>query len=202
MLFLGPIFNDHDIERAKKAVRSGVYTVAIDGGADLARLGDIQLDYYIGDGDSATLEGLEYVRTVEGIRLPVKKDVTDFGAACEFAASRQISHILCIGFVGGRFDHQVALLGEAARYNLDVEFLGNEFDIFLIGRGSSMSVMGYETFSVIALTETNSVTIEGGEWDLREETLMPFSSRGLSNTGDARIHVNDGRFIVVAYMDL
>lgn len=200
MLLLGPLFTHTDIERAAELIRSGTFVIAVDGGSDFARLGNLRVDYYIGDGDSATPEGLAYVGHVDGIRLPTTKDHTDFGIACTYAAEKGSKRITCIGFVGGRFDHQLALLGEAAKNNLDAEFLSDSCEIFLLGADSVMEVVGYTTFSVIALTENNAVSVSGAEWDLHEETLVPLSSRGVSNTGDAHVHVHSGRVIVVAYV--
>lgn len=199
MIFLGPLYTKSDIERVKSLAGSGAYILAVDGGADLARLADIRVDYYIGDGDSASPSGLEYVRDVEGIRLPVKKDTTDFGVACAYASEKGVLHLTCLGFVGGRFDHQLALLGEAAQFDLDVDFLGEGSDIFLRGEDRTIAMDGYETFSVIALTENNTVTIRGGEWGLDQQTLAPLTSHGLSNTGNATIHIHEGRFVVVGY---
>ena len=188
--------------RALEAIPAGAPVVAADGGADHALALGLDVELAIGDFDSATQEAIEAARRVE--RHPVDKDATDLELALRAALAWQPRRILVVGGIEGRLDH---LLGELLVLGAD-ELAGIQVDAVLgdalvhVIRGERvLSGSEGELISLFALNApAMGIETEGLAYPLRGETLVPGSSRGISNVftaREARISLQRGLLLAV-----
>ena len=183
--------------RAVEAIPPGARVVAADRGADHALALGLEIDLAIGDFDSATPAAVEAARTIE--RHAVDKDATDLELALRAALAYEPRRILVVGGIEGRLDH---LLGEMLILGADW-LAGVEVDAVLgdalahVVRGERMlsGTVG-ELVSLFALNgPARGITTDGLHYPLSGETLVPGSSRGLSNVftdPEARITLDSG----------
>ncbi len=180
--------------------------VAADGGIDRALALGLEVAVAVGDFDSVTAHGLQTV-TATGARVErhaVDKDATDFELALDGAASLEPRRILVLGSDGGRLDHLLStllLLGSErfAAYELDA-WLGSA-TVHVVRDERRLGGQVGELISLLALHgPAEGVTTEGLHFPLRGETLVPGSSRGVSNvfaTPAARIELGRGVLVAV-----
>ena len=164
----------------RQSVAAGALVVAADSGADrLAPLG-LAPHFIVGDGDS--LQGsFPRARTVS---YPPRKDFTDGQAALELACQRAEGRVWLLGALGGRPDHQLGNLllplscGDFRR----VWLAGADWQGRYLGPGSHL-IPGRrgDTVSLLPLTETEGLTLEGFEYPLRDHRARVGDSRTLSN---------------------
>lgn len=203
-----------------------VFTV--DRGIETARMLGLDPGIWIGDGDSAPAFRKDFMPR-QKIVLPESKDVSDLGAAMRLVFSEapdaasygprppQGAEILALGFLGGRFDHEMAVMTEfallsAARPDLKITLLGN--DCLSAGpkalRGEIRAAVSSKrrflfevgrVFSVLpAFGPAEEVTITGAHYALDNEVLDP-GSQGLSNIATRSgvdVRVTDGTLWVIA----
>jgi len=180
--------------------------IAADSGLDqAARLG-IRVDLAIGDFDSASPAA---VATAEnsGTRLerhPEAKDRTDLELALDAAVSSGAARVVVIGGAGGRLDH---LLGNLLAFTSTS--LGGVIVEARVGparvtaireRTATLHADVGDIVSLFALGgPARDVTTEGLEYPLTGDTLLPGSSRGVSNVHvRADAHVTVGAGVVLA----
>ena len=189
--------------RALEAIPTGAPVIAADGGADHAIALGLEIELAVGDFDSVTPATLASLGDrVE--RHPVDKDATDLELALRAALTLDPRRILVVGGVEGRLDH---LLGELLILGAD-ELAGVEVDAVLgearihVVRGER-SLVGWEgeLISLFALHgPAEGIVTDGLRYPLRGETLLPGSSRGISNmfaTSEAQITVERGLLLAV-----
>lgn len=188
--------------RALEAIPVRAPVVAADGGADHALALGLEVELAIGDFDSATPEALEAAGRTE--RHPVDKDATDLELALRAALAWQPRRILVVGGIEGRLDH---LLGELLVLCAD-ELTGIEVDAVL-GDALVHVIHGARVLSgdegeLISLFAVNGpamgIETEGLAYPLRGESLVPGSSRGISNVfaaSQARITLDAGTLLAV-----
>ena len=176
----------------------GAMVIAADAGAELG----FAVDLLVGDLDSISAETLAVIERVE--RHPEAKDASDLELALEAALSHEPDRILVVGGAGGRLDH---LLGELLLLAADA-YAGVQVDAQL-GPGAVHVIRGErvlagepgELVSLFALHgPATGVVTEGLVYALRDETLHPGSTRGLSNVfsaAEARVSVGDGVLLAV-----
>lgn len=180
--------------------------VAADEGLDHALAAGLRVDVAVGDFDSASPAGLAAVEAagVRVVRYPADKDATDLELALDEAAALGPRRLLVVGVDGGRLDHLLAglLLLGAERY------AAFEVDA-LLGRATAHVVRGErvlegrpgELVSLLALHgPAEAVVTDGLVYPLRRETLLPGSSRGVSNVfaaREARVALERGVLLVL-----
>jgi thiamine pyrophosphokinase len=137
----------------------------------------------VGDGDSgqANLD----------VRLPPDKDYSDLAFALR-GLPETIREVQMLGFLGGRRDHELMVLGEVHHFltgkgKFTMVRLDNEVFAFS-GGPLKMEVEG--RFS-LAVLEPAAVTVTGAcRYQLKTPTpLRPLSSHGLSNEGNGMVTV-------------
>jgi thiamine pyrophosphokinase len=165
--------------------------VAIDSGAALLTAAKIQPDLLVGDMDSIDANLLLQLRDsdvwVEA--TSAYKDQTDLELALELAANRDVRSLVLVGALGGRLDHELAVLGATAAYSkqMDILIIGDDAIVWPLaaGRASSLEVGRLldcgQTFSAIALTGNTQLSESGCEWNLNQAALPPLNPRGVSN---------------------
>ena len=188
--------------RAIEAIPGGATVIAADGGADHALALGLEVDLAIGDFDSATPEALAAAHSTE--RHPVAKDATDLELALRAAQACRPRRILVVGGIEGRLDHlfgELLILGAEELARVEVDAVLGDARAHVIRDERVLSGMEGELISLFALT-TPAVGIEteGLAYPLRGDTLVPGSSRGISNvfTGpEARISLERGLLLAV-----
>lgn len=180
--------------------------IAADSGADHALALGLDLELAIGDFDSASAETVAELEE-RGVRIerhPTDKDATDLELALRAALALEPKRILVLGGIEGRLDHllgELLVLGsdELARVNVDA-MLG-EARAHVIRSVRVLNGSEGELISLFALEgPATGIVTEGLLYALRGETLVPGSSRGLSNvfTGTiARISLESGLLLAV-----
>jgi thiamine pyrophosphokinase len=179
--------------------------IAADAGVDRALDLGLRVDRAVGDFDSVSTAGLAAVEaagaTIE--RHPTAKDATDLELALDAAIALEPSRILVIGSAGGRLDHllgSILLLGDA-------RYAGATIDAFLDDDRLSV-IRGERTLTgtpgdIVSLLPVHGpaegVATSGLEYPLRDETLTPGTTRGVSNVFAAAVaHVTVARGCLIA----
>ena len=193
-------------QRAVEAIQRGAPVIAADSGADHALALELPVELAIGDFDSATPAALDAL-AARGTRIerhPAAKDATDLELALGAALALEPRRILVIGGIEGRLDHllgELLILGieELARVELDA-VLGDAVVHVVRGERSLSGAEG-EPISLFALHgPATGIVTEGLAYPLRGETLLPGSSRGISNrfsAAEARISLESGLLLAV-----
>ena len=119
------------------------------------------------------------------MRHPAAKDATDLELACDEALAFGPRRLVVVGGEGGRLDHLLAgllLLGSAKYAAVEVDAVVGAARAHVIrGRRELAGATG-ELISLLALHgAAEGVATEGLVYPLRGETLLPGSSRGVSN---------------------
>ena len=159
-----------------------------------------------GDFDSISPAGLEALERA-GTRIerhPPTKDATDLDLALGAAVALAPRRILVVGGAGGRLDHllgELSLLASDVYAEIEVDALVGRATINVVRRER---VLAGETGELISLLPLHGpavgVTTEGLVYALRGETLLPGSSRGISNVfaePEARISLGSGVLLAV-----
>lgn len=165
----------------------GAPVIAADEGIDHALAAGIEIDLAIGDMDSVSAAGLAAVEAAGTriVRHPPSKDATDLELALDEAAALDPKRIVVLGGGEGRLDHLLAeflLLGAEryAAFQMDALFGPASASVI---RGERV-LQGTEgaVISLLALHgPAEGVVTEGLLYALAGETLLPGSTRGISN---------------------
>jgi thiamine pyrophosphokinase len=191
--------------------------VAADGGARLAGSLGVDVDIWVGDGDSLTateIDALASGRTrIE--RVPAAKDESDLELAVARALEAGCTQITVLGALGGpRLDHELAnvlLLAHPAATGVGacVELVDARARVSLVtapgvdGRPVRRELPGRvgDLVSLLPLAgDVDGVTTHGLRYPLGDEPLVVGPARGLSNVRlapDAAVTVRAGRLLVV-----
>lgn len=179
------------------------YVIVADSGLHAAlRLG-LRTDLIVGDLDSVDRELLDGVEA-EVERHPRAKDRTDLVLALDRARELGAGELIVVSGGGGRLDHALAnvLVLAAPRY-ADVcvrAYIGRARIDVVRSRHATTGGSG-EVVSLFAVDgPARGVTTTGLRYALRDETLEPLSSRGVSNEfegGSASVAVADGTLLVI-----
>ena len=184
--------------------------IAADGGARHATSLGLRLDRWVGDGDSIDPGDLAALAAT-GVRVDHvarEKDASDTELAVLAAVDAGADELTILGGLGGtRVDHaltNVALLAHAALADRStwlyderaarISLLQGPADVELVGHLDDLVTL--VPLGAAAL----GVTTRGLRYPLRDETLEPGSSRGLSNVRTeelAGVSLRGGRLLVI-----
>ena len=178
LILVGPIHPDITAIE-KKHLETKAPIVCIDGGAKNCPFPHLS----IGDGDSLG-------RSCE-ISFSAEKDFTDLEGFIQNIPDN-IKYIHAFGFSGGRFDHQLVVLGNffnlADSNRIRIQMHGRDPLTILPLGDHDLEMSG--TFSLLTLSEAK-VSISGDcQYTLDSATLPPFSGNLLSNIGRGKIHLS------------
>lgn len=195
------IFAALPVDKLDVMPTNGDLIIACDKGYLTTEKFSLTPDVIIGDFDS-----LGYVPNSENvIKLPVNKDDTDTGYAIKYAISESYDQIIVYGAVDGLLDHSIANLQlgfYAAKQNINIVFVGNEYDLTAVTNGSIKIKSGNKRFSVFAACECTGVSIKGAVFPLDDAPLSPFYPLGVSNCQngcETVVSVKDGTLAVIYY---
>ncbi|MEJ7792102.1 MAG: thiamine diphosphokinase [Gaiellaceae bacterium] len=161
--------------------------IAADGGVDLALALGLHPDVVVGDFDSASSEGIAAAEAAGAriVRHSPDKDATDLELALEEAAALGPRRLVVVGVEGGRLDHLIAgllLLGSERYADFELEALVGRARAYVVRSERELAGEPGELVSLLALHgPAEGVVTEGLVFPLRHETLLPGSSRGVSN---------------------
>jgi len=185
----------------------GALVVAADSGLDLARRLGLPVDLVVGDFDSADPAGVA-AAVAAGSRLerhPVDKDATDLELALDAVLRLGRSPVWIVGGAGwDRLDHLVAnfLLVASPRYApLSLRWWVKGAEVAPVHRRLEISGMPGDLVTLLAVGgPATGVTTSGLRWPLLGETLVPGSTRGVSNqlsAPTAAVSVETGAVVAI-----
>lgn len=189
--------------------------IAADGGARHASPLGLQLDRWVGDGDSISPAELDELRA-RGIPIDLvaaDKDESDTELAIEAAVAAGADEVIVLGAFGGpRLDHAIAnlaLLAHPALSGRPAILLDGAARVRLVrapgpdGRGVASPLPGRvgDLVSLIPFGgDAEGITTAGLHYPLRDEPLVLGSARGLSNvrrSADASFVLRSGSILVI-----
>jgi thiamine pyrophosphokinase len=180
--------------------------VAADSGLDLARRLGVPVDLVVGDFDSADPEAV--AAAADGARLerhPADKDATDLELALDAVAGLGRSPVVVVGGAGwDRLDHLVAnvLLVASPRYApLRLRWWVKGAEVSPVHGRLDVAGAPGDLLTLLAVGgPAAGVTTTGLRWPLLGETLLPGSTRGVSNeltAATASVTVEAGALVAV-----
>ena len=184
------------------------WKIAADSGLDHALSLGVTPDVVVGDSDSVSDAALTLARSlnIAFISAPTDKDFTDTELALSHAVDLGAHRIIVVSAGGGRFDHAHGLLSALFHpewSHIHIEAFIDTAHVFVLHGPSSLEISG-EKNSLVALHAMNGmahgISTEGMRWQLSNESLAPWVSRGVSNelTGSSGdISVQSGALLVV-----
>lgn len=151
--------------------------VAVDGGAKIAvKMGQTP-KIVVGDFDSIDEKTLAAIPESNQIHIP-EQDSTDFDKALQTVTAPLI---LGLGFLGGRLDHQGAVLNSMCRSRSQKVLLVGEHDVaFLCPPTIQMELTEGTRISLLPMSECN-LTAHGLRWPLKDAAVAPNGFISVSN---------------------
>ena len=183
--------------------------IAADSGLEHAAALGLAVDVLVGDLDSVSAQAVAAAEAA-GVRIerhPVDKEATDLELALDFALALGANRVTVVSGGGGaRLDHhlaELALLASSrfAPLQLDARIAGAR--VVAVHAGESVSLLGAPgaVLTLLALGgPASGVTTSGLRWPLRAETLLPGSTRGVSNEivgGAVQVAITGGSLLAV-----
>lgn len=163
----------------------GAFVIAADSGLDQAALIGFQVDLIVGDLDSVSPDGLAGATGVPMEIYERDKDFTDLELALDAALRLDADRIIIVGGYGGRLDHHLAntsVISSPRLANRRVEWLAGEAHVFVVHGTVHLHGMPGATVSLVPIGgPVTGVTTTGLRWPLTDETLEPYTARGISN---------------------
>lgn len=183
--------------------------IAADSGVHQAELLGLHVDYVVGDFDSADPAAIERARVAGAVieRHPSEKNATDLELALDVAREHGARQITVVGGAGGRLDHLLAnftLLASPRFADLEIDARpGDAYVVILQGGRPARSLLGRPGSLVTLLPvggDACGITTDGLQYPLRDATLRPGTSRGVSNVliaSEASVVLDVGTLLAV-----
>jgi thiamine pyrophosphokinase len=184
----------------------GARIVAADGGLATADVLGLTVDVVVGDMDSVAPQRLAAAEAAgaQVRRHPVAKDATDLALAMGVAIELGARRVTVVGGDGGRLDHLLAnalLLASDDHASVRVLAHLGTATITVVRDEATLFGSRGELVSLLAVNgPAEGVATEGLLYPLRDETLAPGSSRGVSNElarATARVRLRAGVLLAV-----
>lgn len=188
------------------AIPADAIVIAADSGIEHAHALGFAVDVAVGDFDSVRPEALAAAEAAGAVveRHPVDKDRTDLEIALDRALGLSPRRIVVLGGHGGRLDHflgNVAVLASPAYAGVEMSALLGPGRLWVVRDRLVLRGAPGELVSLLALTgPVHGVLTQGLRYPLDGETLLPGSSRGVSNelaADEASVAVASGVLVVV-----
>jgi thiamine pyrophosphokinase len=195
-----------DLDRARSILQEKDYILCADGGTRHALALGLQPDLVIGDLDSAKPEQLEELKRAH---VPIEsfshdKNETDLELAINRAIELNPKQIVIVGALGGRLDQTLAnitLLSDMRLSKLDIRLDDGVEEILLCRERVEVHGRGGDIVSLLPWQGVvTGVQTDHLKWPLRQETLYPDKTRGVSNemlAESASVAIDDGLLLVV-----
>lgn len=181
--------------------------VGVDRGVDHARVAGREVDVVVGDLDSVSANALEWARGL-GARIevhPEDKNMTDLEVALDLVDAMSPRRVIVLAGAGTtRLDHQLAnlaLVASPALAHLRLEAFVGPARVVPVHNSRSIRTTVGEAVTLVALGgPVTGITTTGLSWPLNGDTLMPGSTRGVSNVavaGTITVEVRSGSLLVI-----
>lgn len=178
------------------------FIIGVDRGAEDLALFDIHFDVAIGDFDSA--RSMDFVKTVNKLTYPKRKDFSDTEIAVDYAIKQGFDFFILTQMLGGRLDHtlfNVSILRKLlkkGKYSLIKE---EKEEVYLIDKKICLNLKSGEIVSLFPVTEkVFGATTKGLEYELNCRNIYSTSSLTLSNTAvkdKVEISIEKGLLLVI-----
>ncbi|MGD0750977.1 MAG: thiamine diphosphokinase [Anaerolineales bacterium] len=176
-----------ELESARRLIQAGDVLIAADGGTrHILALGLVP-SIVIGDLDSLKQDDRRRLdaKGVEIQQYSHNKDETDLELAFQYAHRAGYREILVVGAQGGRLDQTVgnlSLLTNPEFATLEIRFDDGVEEAFITRGRCEVHGRPSDIVSLIPWSgEVTGISTEGLRWPLRDETLFPDKTRGISN---------------------
>ena len=186
-------------------VRGRDLVVAADGGLRHAATLGLTPDLLVGDLDSVDAATRARFPGLAIEAHPTDKDALDLELALDAASARGATDALIVGGLSGRLDQTLATLAiaQARRAEgLDVDVADGVRSVWPLRPGETreLALPTGTRFSLLALDEVASVTLDGARYPLERADLRRAQGRGVSNEalGTVRVTAHSGALVVVA----
>jgi thiamine pyrophosphokinase len=195
-----------DLDKARLLLQEDDYIICADGGTRHALALTVKPNLIIGDMDSVEKEQLQNLKEDDvSIELfPHDKNETDLELAINHAIELGPKEIIVIGALGGRLDQTLAnitLLTDFRLSTLETRLDDGMEELFFCRDQVQVHGRNGDLVSLIPWQGTvSNVQTENLKWPLKNETLYPDKTRGISNEmlGDtASISIGSGLLLIV-----
>lgn len=195
-----------DAQKARSLVHPGDFIICADGGTRHALAMRLDPGLVIGDFDSLGSDESEKAERAGAqiVRYPHDKDETDLELALDHALELEPSSIVIIAALGDRLDQtlgNIALLSNARLAALDARLDDGLEEAFFCRDKSELRGTAGDIVSLIPWGgPITGVRTEGLKWPLKNETLVPEKTRGISNEllgNSAVISLSSGLLLIV-----
>jgi thiamine pyrophosphokinase len=203
LIFIG---GDPPHPNVRQHLPADAFVIAADSGYAHAIAMGFVPNELVGDMDSITAVDLTDARDSNTLitKYPSDKDLTDTEIAIASAIARQSTHITVVSGGGDRFDHVLGMIHSLASCALTVDtslLIGTARVSYVsFNKEFKLEAQTGDIVSLIPLGGAVTVTTTGLQWELNNDTLQSFASRGVSNiaTGESiTISVTDGLLAVI-----
>jgi thiamine pyrophosphokinase len=173
--------------RLRASLPAADAVIAADSGLEQAAALGLKVDVVVGDFDSVDAGALAAAEragaTVE--RHPAEKDHTDLELALLAARRLGASRVVVVGGWGGRIDHALAnllLIGAPEFASLHLEAIGPGGRVVAVHDRAELAGSPGDLLTLLAVGQpAHGVRTKGLRYPLNGETLLPGSTRGVSN---------------------
>ena len=191
-------------DRLMEAVRD-TYVIAADSGIRHAGSLNLSPNLWVGDFDSSDPDLRVQYADVEKLSFNSDKDMTDGEIAIDQALGRGAERLVLVGAFGGeRMEHEFCHLTQAVRLaenGIRAEVLDGTKEAYPIspGKSAELSLPIGKTFSILAFSNLEGLTIKGAKWPLENADVDFGSSLTLSNevTGPISVSLHVGKAILL-----
>jgi len=191
-----------NLEKARALLHDDDFIIAADGGTRHALALGRNPNVIIGDMDSFNVERLTF--KAEIIQLPQDKNETDLELAIQHALTLNPEQVIILAALGGRLDQtlgNIALISDLRPSTLDLRLDDGIEQVFFCHDHVEIRGMAGDLVSLLPWQgEVTGVVTTDLKWRLRDETLYPKKTRGISNEmlGDtAAIQIKSGLLLIV-----
>jgi thiamine pyrophosphokinase len=193
-----------NLEAARGLLHADDFMICADGGTRHAFALGLIPHVIIGDMDS--LPGGFQPSTFSGefIKVSADKNETDLELALDHAFSLHPDEIIIIAALGGRLDQtlgNISLLTDSRHSTFDIRLHDGVEEIFFCRKQVRVRGGSGDIVSLIPWGgEVQGVETENLKWPLKQETLYPYKTRGMSNEmlgEEASVKIKSGLLLVV-----
>ena len=195
-----------DLEKARLLLQPDDYIICADGGTRHALALGLMPDLVIGDIDSIERSKIQELQSA-GIAIelfPRDKNETDLELAIQRAIELSPTQLIVIGALGGRLDQMlsnIVLLSNNQLKTLDARINDGVEEIFFCRNQAQVHGRSGDIVSLIPWgSPVHGVQTHDLKWSLKDETLYPDKTRGISNEmirDVASIKISSGLLLIV-----
>jgi len=194
------------LEKARLLLHPKDYVICADGGTHHALALGLKPNLVIGDMDSIARDQFQELQKA-GVAIelfPGDKNETDLELAIDRAIDIDPEQLLIIGALGGRLDQMlgnIALLSNGKLTTLDARLDDGMEEIFFCRDQAQVQGRSGDIVSLIPWGEpVFGVQTQDLKWPLKNETLYPDKTRGISNemlNDVASIKIDSGLLLII-----